>query len=91
MFPALRRDAKRQHFPIFALLSDLDLVLTSDHEWCIYEELSGIAIHRIVGGDDDEVGTTARFTWNGQEPKPDLSPRGARDARSGANPASWVT
>lgn len=32
---------------IFALLVDLglDLVLTSDHEWCTYTELDGIAIH----------------------------------------------
>src|SRR5690348_7575478 len=61
---------------IFALLSalDLDLVLTSDHEWCIYEELSGIAIHQIVGGDDDDAVTTARFTWNGRELTPDLPP-----------------
>ncbi|WP_328393651.1 TIGR02680 family protein [Nocardia sp. NBC_00416] len=61
---------------IFALLSalDLDLVLTSDHEWCTYEELSGIAIHQIVGGDGDEAVTTARFTWNGRKLIPDLLP-----------------
>ncbi|MCX0274223.1 TIGR02680 family protein [Nocardia zapadnayensis] len=61
---------------IFALLSalDLDLVLTSDHEWCTYEELSGIAIHQIVGGDGDEAVTTARFTWNGRELNPDVLP-----------------
>jgi hypothetical protein len=48
----------------FALLStlDLDLVLTSDREWCTYPELSGVAIHQLVTGDDgdDEV-TTTRF------------------------------
>lgn len=61
---------------IFALLSalDLDLVLTSDHEWCMYKELSGIAIHQIVGGDDDDAVTTARFTWNGRKLNPALSP-----------------
>ncbi|WP_280250366.1 hypothetical protein [Nocardia abscessus] len=53
---------------IFALLStlDLDLMLTSDHEWCTYAELSGIGIHQIVGGDGDDAVTTARFTWDGR-------------------------
>ncbi|WP_024802595.1 TIGR02680 family protein [Nocardia sp. BMG51109] len=54
---------------IFALLSalDLDLVLTSDHEWCTYAELDGIAIHQILAGDGDDAVTTARFTWDGVE------------------------
>lgn len=54
---------------IFALLSalDLDLVLTSDHEWCTYAELSGIGIHQIISGDGNEAVTTARFTWDGNE------------------------
>ncbi|NEW36375.1 TIGR02680 family protein [Nocardia cyriacigeorgica] len=54
---------------IFALLSalDLDLVLTSDHEWCTYAELSGIGIHQIVSGDGSDAVTTARFMWNGSE------------------------
>ncbi|WP_405135688.1 TIGR02680 family protein [Nocardia sp. NBC_01388] len=54
---------------IFALLSDLDLdlVLTSDHEWCTYAELSGIGIHQIITGDGDDAVTTARFTWDGHE------------------------
>ncbi|WP_280234515.1 TIGR02680 family protein [Nocardia cyriacigeorgica] len=54
---------------IFALLSalDLDLVLTSDHEWCTYAELSGIGIHQIISGDGVDAVTTARFTWNGSE------------------------
>jgi uncharacterized protein (TIGR02680 family) len=56
---------------IFALLAalDLDLVLTSDHEWCTYAELSGIGIHQLITGDDDgdPAVTTARFTWNGAE------------------------
>ncbi|TQM25903.1 SbcC/MukB-like Walker B domain-containing protein [Nocardia bhagyanarayanae] len=54
---------------IFALLSalDLDLVLTSDHEWCTYAELSGIGIHQIISGDGQDAVTTARFTWNGEE------------------------
>ncbi|BAW05542.1 TIGR02680 family protein [Nocardia seriolae] len=54
---------------IFALLSalDLDLVLTSDHEWCTYAELSGIGIHQILTGDGDDAVTTARFVWDGAE------------------------
>ncbi len=55
---------------IFGLLSalDLDLVLTSDHEWCTYAELSGIGIHQLItGGDGDDAVTTARFTWDGRE------------------------
>ncbi len=55
---------------VFALLSalDLDLMLTSDHEWCTYAELSGIGIHQLItGGDGDDAVTTARFTWNGHD------------------------
>ncbi|MGH3912184.1 MAG: TIGR02680 family protein, partial [Pseudonocardiaceae bacterium] len=53
---------------VFALLSalELDLMLTSDHEWCTYAELSGVGIHQLITGDDgDDAVTTARFTWNG--------------------------
>jgi hypothetical protein len=54
---------------VFALLSalDLDLILTSDHEWCTYAELRGIGIHQLItGSDGDDAVTTARFTWDGQ-------------------------
>jgi hypothetical protein len=45
---------------------DLDLMLTSDHEWCTYRELDGIAIHQLItGGDGDDAVTTARFVWDG--------------------------
>jgi len=53
---------------VFDLLSslDLDLVLTSDHEWCTYAELTGIGIHQLItGSDGDDAVTTARFTWDG--------------------------
>jgi uncharacterized protein (TIGR02680 family) len=53
---------------VFALLDalDLDLMLTSDHEWCTYRELSGIAVHQLItGADGDDAVTSARFTWNG--------------------------
>lgn len=55
---------------VFALLSalDLDLMLTSDHEWCTYRELTGIAIHRLTtGGAGGDAVTTTRFTWNGHD------------------------
>ncbi|HEY2764614.1 MAG TPA: TIGR02680 family protein, partial [Pseudonocardiaceae bacterium] len=55
---------------VFELLSalDLDLMLTSDHEWCTYQELSGIAVHQLItGGDGDDAVTTARFVWNGHD------------------------
>jgi uncharacterized protein (TIGR02680 family) len=59
---------------VFALLSalDLDLVLTSDHEWCTYAELSGIGIHQLItGSDGDDAVTTARFTWDGRDLRPE--------------------
>jgi uncharacterized protein (TIGR02680 family) len=59
---------------VFALLSalDLDLLLTSDHEWCTYPELSGVAIHQLITGNDgDDAVTTARFVWDGQDLVPD--------------------
>jgi uncharacterized protein (TIGR02680 family) len=55
---------------VFGLLSalDLDLMLTSDHEWCTYAELDGIGIHQLItGGDGDDAVTTARFTWDGSD------------------------
>jgi uncharacterized protein (TIGR02680 family) len=45
---------------------DLDLLLTSDHEWCTYAEVDGIAIHQLItGSDGDDAVTTARFVWDG--------------------------
>ncbi|MBA9005015.1 TIGR02680 family protein [Thermomonospora cellulosilytica] len=57
---------------VFDLLVDLglDLVLTSDHEWCDYRELDGIAIHQLVTGDGDDAVTTARFVWDGHRTVP---------------------
>ena len=58
---------------VFELLAglELDLVLTSDHEWCTYRGLSGIAIHWLHTGqtstDGDNAVTTTRFVWNGHE------------------------
>jgi hypothetical protein len=44
---------------------DLDAVLTSDHEWCTYAELDGIAIHQLLTDETDRAVTTARFVWDG--------------------------
>lgn len=55
---------------VFTLLAalDLDLMLTSDHEWCTYRELNGIAIHQLMTGtDEDDAVTSVRFTWDGHE------------------------
>ncbi|MCW3840414.1 TIGR02680 family protein [Micromonospora yasonensis] len=48
---------------------DLDLLLTSDQEWCTYAEVDGIAIHQLIAGteDGDDAVTTARFVWTGHD------------------------
>ena len=60
---------------VFALLAalDLDLLLTSDHEWCTYQELDGISIHQLATGEDDgdDAVTSVRFTWNGSRLVPE--------------------
>ncbi|MFF9340460.1 TIGR02680 family protein [Streptomyces sp. NPDC014773] len=52
---------------VFALLAalDLDLMITSDHEWATYGELPGIAVHQLLTDGDDDAVTSARFVWNG--------------------------
>lgn len=54
---------------IFGLLHDLDLdlVLTSDHEWCAYSQVDGLAIHALAVGGGDEAVTSTRFVWTGAE------------------------
>jgi uncharacterized protein (TIGR02680 family) len=54
---------------IFGLLHDLDLdlVLTSDHEWCAYPQVDGLAIHALAVGDGDDAVTSTRFVWTGEE------------------------
>lgn len=44
---------------------DLDAVFTSDHEWCQYATLDGIAIHHLHPPHGDEPVTSTRFTWDG--------------------------
>ncbi|HUP69402.1 MAG TPA: TIGR02680 family protein [Acidimicrobiales bacterium] len=45
---------------------DLDAMFTSDHEWCQYATLDGIAIHHLHPPSDDEPVTSTRFTWDGR-------------------------
>jgi hypothetical protein len=45
---------------------DLDAVFTSDHEWCQYGSLDGIAIHHLHPPTGDEPVTSTRFTWDGR-------------------------
>lgn len=54
---------------IFGLLTelDLDLVLTSDHEWAAYPQIDGIAIHALASDDADDAVTSTRFVWTGTE------------------------
>ncbi|MCH0571619.1 TIGR02680 family protein [Streptomyces sp. MUM 136J] len=54
---------------VFALLTalDLDLVVTSDHEWCTYGELPGIAVHQLLTDGHDDAVTSARFVWTGSD------------------------
>ncbi|MCX4680151.1 TIGR02680 family protein [Streptomyces sp. NBC_01433] len=79
---------------VFDLLCslDLDLMLTSDHEWCTYRELDGIAVHQLItggGGPDDDAVTTARFVWNGADlvPAEDPPPTAGVVSRSGESGA----
>ncbi|MGW0843479.1 TIGR02680 family protein [Streptomyces sp. NPDC002787] len=52
---------------VFALLTalDLDLMVTSDHEWGTYRELPGIAVHQLLTDGNDDAVTSVRFVWNG--------------------------
>lgn len=46
---------------------DLDAVVTSDHEWCAYASLDGIAIHHLHAAEPGEPVTTSRFVWDGRQ------------------------
>jgi hypothetical protein len=46
---------------------DLDAVFTSDHEWCQYATLDGIAIHHLHPPTGREPVTSTRFTWDGRQ------------------------
>lgn len=53
---------------------ELDAVLTSDHEWCQYASLDGIAVHHLHPAQDGEPVTTTRFTWDGRQRRLDPVP-----------------
>ncbi|MGH8993816.1 MAG: SbcC/MukB-like Walker B domain-containing protein, partial [Acidimicrobiia bacterium] len=46
---------------------DLDAVFTSDHEWCQYASLDGIAIHHLHPAVGEGPVTSTRFTWDGRQ------------------------
>jgi uncharacterized protein (TIGR02680 family) len=64
LFAGVDVDNRAQLFGTFTAW-DLDAVLTSDHEWCQYETLGGIAIHHLHPAGPNEPVTSTRFTWNG--------------------------
>jgi len=53
---------------------DLDAVFTSDHEWCQYATLSGIAIHHLHPPRGNEPLVSTRFTWDGHRRLIDTPP-----------------
>lgn len=57
---------------LFGLLVtwDLDAVLTSDHEWCAYASLNGIAIHFLHPPHGTDPVTSTRFVWDGNQRRP---------------------
>jgi uncharacterized protein YPO0396 len=59
---------------LFGLLVtwDLDAVLTSDHEWCAYASLNGIAIHFLHQPQGTDPVTSTRFIWDGNQRRPTL-------------------
>ncbi|MBW3614175.1 MAG: TIGR02680 family protein [Actinobacteria bacterium] len=57
---------RRQLFGMFVAW-DLDAIFTSDHEWCAYDSLDGIAIHHLHPAEPGEPVTTSRFVWDGRE------------------------
>lgn len=66
LFAGVDTNNRAQLFGTFTTW-DLDAVFTSDHEWCQYATLQGIAIHHLQGGRDDEPVTSTRFTWDGAQ------------------------
>jgi hypothetical protein len=69
LFAGVDQANRGQLFGLFVAW-DLDAVLTSDHEWCAYSTLDGIAIHHLHGGGDDGAVVSSRFVWNGRRRVP---------------------
>lgn len=65
LFAGVDAANRAQLFGTFATW-DLDAVLTSDHEWCQYDTLDGIAIHYLHPPIGDDPVTSTRFTWDGR-------------------------
>jgi uncharacterized protein (TIGR02680 family) len=67
LFPKVDRPNKRL---LLGLINDLglDVVFTSDKDWCDYDTLDAIAIHVVQK--DGDASLTTRFVWNGRERAP---------------------
>jgi uncharacterized protein (TIGR02680 family) len=67
LFPKVDRPNKRL---LLGLINDLglDVVFTSDKDWCDYDTLDAIAIHVVQK--DGDASLTTRFVWNGRQRAP---------------------
>lgn len=65
LFAGVDAANRAQLFGTFATW-DLDAVFTSDHEWCQYDTLDGIAIHYLHPPIGEDPVTSTRFTWDGR-------------------------
>ncbi|WP_052667156.1 TIGR02680 family protein [Nitriliruptor alkaliphilus] len=75
LFPKVDRANKRL---LLGLINDLglDVVFTSDKDWCDYDTLDAIAIHVVQK--DGDASLTTRFVWNGSQRAP-APPAGPSD------------
>ena len=69
LFAGVDQTNRGQLFGLFVAW-DLDAIFTSDHEWCAYSGLDGIAIHHLHGGGAGEPAVSSRFVWNGRRRVP---------------------
>ncbi len=65
LFAGVDTNNRAQLFGTFTAW-DLDAGFTSDHEWCQYATLNGIAIHHLHPPTGDEPVTSTRFIWDGR-------------------------
>jgi hypothetical protein len=65
LFAGVDQSNRGQLFRLFVDW-DLDAIFTSDHEWCAYSTLDGIAIHQLHGSGGDGPTVSSRFVWNGR-------------------------
>lgn len=64
LFAGVDERGRRDSFKVLDALR-LDLMVTSESEWCTYPEVPGIAIHQIQGDKNDPAVTSTRWVWNG--------------------------